>query len=333
LKKYIAEIKNIVGADRVVENALMSKYTTFRIGGEASALVEINSESDLVDTLKYIKCKNLPFFTIGNGSNLLVSDAGIEGIVVRLGSAFSSIAEPYIPAEGYIEATGINSDKFKQYNRLRAITAHSGASLSSLANEALRLGLGDMAGLAGIPGTLGGAVYMNAGAYGYEVCQLLAEVKVYDIEKDDVYSIVNKNIKFSYRHSRFIDEENLIILSTTWLVEELDTSDKQDLEEKYKDLANKRRASQPLELPSAGSFFKRPKNGFAAALIEQAGLKGTRIGGASVSEKHSGFIVNDNNASFNDVIKLADLVRDKVKLSSGVALETEPKVVEADYFA
>ena len=279
------------------ENEPMSRHTTFRIGGparlmalpwdrkEAAAVVRIAAELDV-----------RPFF-LGNGSNLLVSDRGYEGFIVK--------------SSGLDQTREVN-------HRLRA---ESGIPLARLAMAALGRGLTGLEFAHGIPGTLGGAVVMNAGAYGGEMAQVLTAVTYLD-ETGKVITLSAGDCGLSYRHSLFSDHPDWMILEAEM---ELQPGDGEAIRARMDDLAAQRRTKQPLEWPSAGSTFKRPEGHFAAALIDQCGLKGLSVGGAQVSEKHAGFLVNKGNATAEDMLQLIDLVRERVLRETGVTLEPEVK--------
>lgn len=286
-----------LGSDNVKHHEPMSKHTTFRIGGPADYYLCPHSTRELRQAIAICKEENLPYFILGNGSNLLVSDRGYRGVVIRLLKNYSEIQ-----TEGTL------------------ITARSGALLSKIAAEALEEGLQGMEFASGIPGTLGGAVVMNAGAYGGEMKDIIREVKVLD-EQGDVKVLTKEELKMGYRTS-IIKEKGYIVLSA---VLELTKGDRKEIREKMEDLKERRVSRQPLDLPSAGSTFKRPEGYFAGKLIMDAGLRGFCVGGAQVSEKHCGFVVNKGNATAQDVRTLIQEVQKRVKEQFGVELETEVK--------
>ena len=274
-----------------VRRADMKKYTTFKIGGEADLLAMPESPRQLSSVLSL--CRDIPHDVIGNGSNLLVGDGGFRGVLIRIGSGFSKIK-----VEG---------------NR---IFAQAGATLSAVAHAALAASLSGMEPLAGIPGTVGGGVLMNAGAYGGEIRDVCESVTCIlpDGRTETCY-----DHGFSYRHSVYQEKKAII----TDAVFTLKAGEKAEILDKMETLAKKRREQQPLTLPSAGSAFKRPSAGYAAQMIDEAGLRGFSVGGAAVSEKHAGFVVNLGNATARDVRSLLEQVQARVLETHGVRLEPE----------
>ena len=277
----------------------MSKHTSFRIGGPAEVLAQPQSAAELQSLLQQAQKLELPITVVGNGSNLLVRDKGIRGLVVKLGNALKDIC-----VDG---------------NRL---TFGSGVSLALAARKAADLSLTGMEFAGGIPGSIGGAVYMNAGAYDGEMAQVVTQVEVLT-EAGKIAVMQAEELDFSYRHSA-LQGTKLIVLSVTV---ELKPGDKAAIEEKMADFAQRRSSKQPLELPSAGSTFKRPPGMFAGPLIDQSGLKGYTVGGAQVSTKHAGFVVNVGGATAADVLQLIKDVQDKVYAGYGVHLEPEVLVI------
>jgi UDP-N-acetylmuramate dehydrogenase len=310
---YILELKNALGNWKVLENVSMRDYTTFRVGGAADVLIDVYEEQDVILAIRILKKYDIPYLVIGNGSNLIVRDDGIEGAVINLGKHFSAIAEP-------VAQPKIAPDVYH-------LVSLSGALLSSVAATALDNDLADMSEIAGIPGSVGGAVYMNAGAYGGEVKDSLYEVKVYDTEKDDVAVYQKDALDLSYRHSMLFENPNLIILSVVWQLRKGTVEELQTIKSKYEDYAQRRRDKQPLDKPSAGSFFKRPPGLFAGQLIQEAGLKGLRVGDAQISDKHAGFVVNLGDATSQDILDLAAVAQATVLESAGVLLEIEPMII------
>jgi UDP-N-acetylmuramate dehydrogenase len=273
----------------------MDKHTTFRVGGNADFFVEISSVEELSNIIKYLRQTEHPYFILGNGSNLLVSDKGYEGVVLQLGERFAQIE-----IEGDV------------------LAAKAGALLSQVARTAAGNGLSGLEFASGIPGTIGGAVVMNAGAYDGEMKQVIREVTVMT-EEGEILVLDNDTMEFGYRTS-IIKNRPFIVLSAKL---KLVPGDVDKIHEKMKDFSERRRSKQPLEYPSAGSTFKRPEGYFAGKLIMDAGLRGFRIGGAQVSEKHCGFIINVGNATAADISELMDEVAEKVKRQFGVTLEPE----------
>lgn len=300
------DIKNFLPSNILFFNEPLKKHTTFRIGGAADLLVTPQSEEQLIKLFKYIKENCIRYVIIGNGSNLLFSDEGYRGIVVKIGSELSSIEA--IPCEdGMI------------------INAGAGTLLSKLALFACENSLTGLEFASGIPGNVGGAVLMNAGAYDGEISQVLVRSTYLDCEN---LSVCTKNFDehdFSYRHSSY-ENDGYLILSASFLLKK---GNKEDILSKMKDLNNRRITKQPLEFPSAGSTFKRPAGLFAGKLIEDANLKGYTVGGAKVSEKHCGFVINTGNATCEDVLGVIKYVQNTVFAKFGVELETEVKIIEA----
>lgn len=274
----------------------MSRHTTFKIGGNASTYIKVGTLSKLSAILKECKNSNIDYMIIGNGSNLLVSDEGLDKAVIRLDGELRNIA--------LIDET--------------TIYCGAGASLAALCKFALKNGLSGLEFAWGIPGTVGGAVFMNAGAYGGEMKDVVYSVS--HITKDGEIGRTDKDaLDFGYRNSVYRSNECII----TGVILKLNKAQKSEIREKMDDYLYRRSSKQPLEFPSAGSVFKRPEGAFAGALIEQCGLKGKMSGGAQVSEKHAGFIINKSNATAQDVKRLIKEIQDTVKTKTGFDLECE----------
>ena len=281
------------------EHEPMSRHTTFRIGGPARLMALPRDRKEAAAAVRAAAELGIRPFFLGNGSNLLVADGGYEGFIVKL--------------------TGL--DQTRVVNR--RLRAESGISLARLAMAAWGCGLTGLEFAHGIPGTLGGGVAMNAGAYGGEMSQVLTAVTFLD-EAGQVITLPAQECALTYRHSLFTDHPERLILEAEFeLAQGVPTLIKIRMDE----LAQKRRAKQPLDQPSAGSTFKRPEGHFAAALIEQCGLKGLSVGGAQVSEKHAGFVVNRGGATAEDVRRLMEQVRERVLRDTGVELEPEVKLL------
>jgi len=293
-------IKVIFG-DRAHENEPMARHTTFRVGGNADICIFPNNIDEIKFVCSYMEAKKAPCMVIGNGSNLIVRDGGIRGAVMILGDNFSEIT----------------------VNR-NIITAQAGASLKKLSQTALDNSLTGLEFASGIPGSVGGGTAMNAGAYGGQLSDCLVSADVLSNGKILTYSFAE--MEMGYRTTRPL-RNGEIILSATFA---LSKGNPDEISAKMRDLNAQRREKQPLNLPSAGSVFKRPEGYFAGALIEQAGLKGVSVGGAQVSEKHAGFIVNIGGATAKDITDLIKLVQDMVYENSGVRLETEVRIVGED---
>ncbi|MBP3284356.1 MAG: UDP-N-acetylmuramate dehydrogenase [Clostridia bacterium] len=295
------ELINTLSKTEVLLEERMANHTSFRIGGPADLFCAVNSKEDLKKILGYTKEKQIPLLIVGNGSNLLVSDKGFRGIVLKLGEAFSSLS-----VEG------------------SSIIAGAAVDLRRLCRFALENSLTGMEWAYGIPGTLAGAVFMNAGAYGGEFSQIL-ESTTYWEEDFAEKEISNQEHDFSYRTSVFQKEKkNAIILSAKV---KLSQGNPAEIEAKMKDYMERRITKQPLNLPSAGSVFRRPENAYVGQMVEELGLKGFSIGGAQVSEKHAGFIVNTGKASCEDVKHLIQYIQRKVEEQYGIKLKTEVREV------
>ena len=287
-----AELREIVGEEHVQENISLAGYTTFRIGGPADVLVQAGEEEQLERVLAWCRESGRPWILLGRGSNVLVDDAGFRGTVILL--------------DGTLAQIEVRGDQ---------ITAGAGASLARIARTALEHELTGVEYAAGIPGTLGGAVYMNAGAYGGEIGRTVSSIRYLD--KEGIHEIGPEEAGFEYRSSRFM-RENAIVLGAEMT---LQPGDRQAIMDRMQELAEQRKSKQPLEYPSAGSMFKRPEGFFAGKLIQDAGLAGYSVGGAQVSEKHCGFVINRGNATAEDVRELVRQVADRVEQTFGVRLE------------
>lgn len=288
--------ENMPGCFR--ENEPMKAHTSFRIGGPADILVIPSDANQLEKVVTEARTEGIPLTIIGNGSNVLVKDKGIRGVVVKLGNALKSM-----------ECSG---DK---------LTAEAGVSLASIANKAAACGLTGLEFAVGIPGSLGGAVFMNAGAYDGEMCKVVAQATVLTSDgKIEVLS--NEDLEFGYRHSS-IQDNGAIIISVEM---QLAIGDINEIRAKMADFTNRRTTKQPLDIPNAGSMFRRPPGYYAGTLIEEAGLKGYMVGDAQVSTKHAGFVVNVGNATAADVLRLIGEVQEKVYAHAGVRLEPEVRI-------
>lgn len=280
-------------------NEPLRDHTSFRIGGEAEAMAFPKSREELQKTLKASALLDCSRRILGAGTNVLAPDEGISGLVICLKDCLGGMEQ-------------------LDENRIRVM---SGVTMTRAAVFAANLGLSGLEFAHGIPGTVGGGVYMNAGAYGGEISKVCQQVEVMDLS-GNIRTLSNAEMGFSYRHS-VLEETGDIVISAVFYLNPKPT---EEIREQMKELMAKRSASQPLDLPSAGSAFKRPVGGYAAALIDEAGLKGFRIGGAAVSEKHAGFIVNIADATASDVKQLLQSVSDCVFASSGIRLEPEVRI-------
>ena len=299
LQELCYELKSVLTEGKVLTEEPMSRHTSFQIGGPADLFVQPATGEEVREAIRLAKKVQVPFFVVGNGSNLLVSDDGFRGMILQIGRNLQEIT-----VEG------------------NEIHAEAGALLSRVARTALEHGLTGMEFAAGIPGSLGGAVAMNAGAYGGEMKDILTEVEVLTPEGERKVLTLDE-LELAYRHS-CIFEKNYIVLSAHL---HLGEGDKDAIRNRMDELARARREKQPLEFPSAGSTFKRPEGYFAGKLIQDAGLKGYTVGGAQVSEKHSGFVVNCGGATAEEVLFLIRQVQKKVKDQFGVTMEPEVRMV------
>ena len=281
----------------ILEEEPLAAHCSFRIGGPCDAMVLPTDPEEIRTVCALLSQEGEAPLLMGNGTNLLVTDAPVHRIVLRLGDGFARI-------EG--EGT--------------SLTAQSGVLLSQLALAAAKRGLSGLEFAHGIPGSLGGGVSMNAGAYGGELKDVITRVLYLD---EDLSLRETEDPGFSYRHSRFSDTGCVVLAASVSLHEDEEAA----IRERMRSLMERRRASQPLDLPSAGSTFKRPAGGFAAALIDQAGLKGCAVGGAMVSPKHAGFVVNRGGAAFEDVSRLMEHIQETVFRTSGIELEPEVKII------
>ena len=288
---------DLLGEDRVFTEEAMSQHTTFKIGGPADYFLMPDKGEDVGRVIKICKEKEIPYFILGNGSNLLVGDGGYRGAVIQIYRNMSSVT-----VEG------------------NEITAQAGALLSAVAAAAKNASLTGFEFAGGIPGTIGGAVVMNAGAYGGEMKDVLTEVTVMNAE-GDIFTLPTEELELGYRTS-IIQTAGYIVLEAKIRLKE---GDPEVIRETMKDLTIRRTTKQPLEYPSAGSTFKRPEGYFAGKLIMDSGLAGYQVGGAQVSEKHCGFVINAGDATARDVRTLMDNVRDIVYKKYGVTLEPEVK--------
>ena len=291
----LEDIEKIIPKENIIIKAPMSKYTTFRTGGEANALLQVQTEEQLRALLQFLNRIEMEYFILGNGSNLLISDDGYDGIIIQVGPKMSDVR---------VEGTHIY--------------AQAGALLSQVAKEAYNKGLTGLEFASGIPGSIGGAVVMNAGAYGGEMKNIVTKVRVMSMD-GEILELDNATMEFGYRTS-VIRHNHFVVVEVEL---ELQEGNKETINETMIELAKKRREKQPLEYPSAGSTFKRPDGYFAGKLLTDTGLKGYRIGDACVSEKHSGFIVNMGNATSMEIWNLIHDVQEKVYDKFGIMLEME----------
>ena len=286
---------------KIIYNEPMKKHTSFKIGGNADFFVSVKTIEELKQALFYAKQKQIPNTIIGNGTNILVSDSGIRGIVIKI---------------------DIQKFDLKEENEYIEISVGSGNKMMALATQLKKQEISGFEQLSGIPGTIGGAIYMNAGAYGKEMKDIVISTRCMNM-KGEIIELSNEEQKFEYRSSVFNTKEYIILEAKL----KLKKGKKEDIELQMNEYLNQRKEKQPLEYPSAGSTFKRQEGIITAKLIDECGLKGYKIGGAMVSEKHAGFIVNTGDATAKDVLELIKYVKDEVYKKYGVKIEEEVKIV------
>ena len=291
------ELQNFLNRADILKNEPMAKHTSFKIGGNAEYFIKVKSIQNLKKILILANIKNIPITIVGNGTNLLVREGGIKGFVLKL---------------------HFNEFKIKRNANEILITVEAGMSLAALSAIALKEEIEGLEFLSGIPGTIGGAVRMNAGAYGTEMKDIVLKTKVMTYD-GKVKNLTLEEQNFSYRNSVFANNE-FIILETT---SKLKKGNKEEIEAKMKEYALSRKNSQPLEYPNAGSTFKRVEGKITAKLIDECGLKGFNVGDAEISRKHAGFVVNKGNATAEDVLNLSKIVQQKVKEKFDVNIELE----------
>lgn len=299
MKKY-EELEKLVSKENIKYNESMKKYTTMKVGGNVECLVTPTSINEITQVVKFARENNIKLYVLGNGSNVIVKDEGILGIVLKLSNKFADVK---IDGE--------------------YITALSGATMPYVSMLAKKNMLSGLEFACGIPGTIGGGAKMNAGAYGSEMSNVIEEVTYID-EDLNIKTIKNKECNFSYRHSIFTQNKDFVIVEVKM---KLEKGNLKDIEEKMEEYRKARTEKQPLEYPNSGSIFKRPEGYFVGKLVQDAGLRGKTIGGAQVSTKHTGFIVNVGNATCKDVEDLIKFVQDTVYEKFGVKLETEVEFI------
>ncbi|MBQ9060208.1 MAG: UDP-N-acetylmuramate dehydrogenase [Firmicutes bacterium] len=299
-KQIEAQLEQIAGADHVIQDAPMSKYTSFRAGGKADLLVSVSSGENLQQVLQFLAGEDIPHMILGNGSNILVRDGGYRGVIVRIGEAF---------------------------NRMRiedhTLICGSGVSLAMAAKAAANASLTGLEFASGIPGSVGGGVFMNAGAYGGELKDILKKAVLITGDGAAFAEAGPEELEMGYRHTR-LHETGEIVVEAAF---ELEPGDPKALLAWMADLTARRNEKQPVTYPSAGSFFKRPEGYFAGKLIQDAGLKGLSVGGAQVSQLHSGFIINTGGATATDILQLMQIVQARVLDQFGVLLEPEVRII------
>ena len=297
----IKEIQNIIPQENFYINEPMSKYTSFKIGGPAECFVKIKTVEQLKSILKYTNENDVKLTIIGNVSNILVSDDGIKGIVVKI---------------------EIDNLEIKIQDKKALITVGSGVKLGLLAQKCLKQEITGFEFASGIPGTIGGAIRMNAGAHGSEMKDIVKTVTYVD-RNGEIHKIKNNQAEFEYRKSLFSHNDYIIVETEI----ELEKGNTNEIKEKMTEYANFRKEKQPIEYPNAGSTFKRGTDFITAKLIDECGLKGYQIGGAQISEKHAGFIINKDNATAKDVIKLMEYTKEQVYEKFGKTIEAEIEIL------
>lgn len=303
----------------LTENADMSKYTSFRAGGLAAALIEVETIEELKAVLRFVDEENIQHVMLGNGSNMLFKDSGYDGLVIKLSpQGFDYIA--YIKAE-----EGLEKGRPEDLKPGEKYLVHVGAAMKNgiLAKILQKDGLAGFEFASGIPGSLGGAVFMNAGAYGGEMKDIVKSVKAVSPDGLEERVFTSEEMDFGYRHS-ILGENGYIAVEVTL---ELEKGDKEAIGARMKELLEKRNSKQPVNYPSAGSTFKRPEGHYAGKLIEDAGLKGLTVGGAQVSTLHSGFVINKEGATATDILQLMALIQNTVYDKFGVMLEPEVRII------
>ncbi len=301
--EIVKSLENIISKDLIKTNEPMKNHTSFKIGGPAEIYIKITSIEELQKVLEFAKKENIKITILGNGSNVLVSDKGIKGIVIKTN----------------LKDINIENKDSKNVE----VTVSDAVPIGFLAQRFLKEEITGFEELSGIPGTIGGAILMNAGAHGKEIKDIVTEVTAMDYN-GKIFNFTNEEAEFTYRHSKFSNGE-YIILQAKMLLQK---GSKEEIKAKMDEYAQYRKEKQPIEYPSAGSTFKRGTDFITAKLIDEAGLKGYSIGGAKVSEKHAGFIINTGDATAKDVLDLARYVTDKVFEKFGKKIEFEIKILE-----
>lgn len=296
----IDKLKEKIPSSALIQDAPMAEHTSFRAGGKADLLVTAEDEEQLRHALQVLTTEDCPHMLLGNGTNVLVKDGGYRGVILHLGEGFRTIRR-----EG------------------DSLICGGAALLSAIARKAQQEGLGGFAFASGIPGSMGGAVFMNAGAYGGEMADILETVRVISPDGGEVKTMDVRELDLGYRHSRLQETGDVVTEARI----ALHPQDPEEILREMSELTAKRNAKQPVTYPSAGSFFKRPEGYFAGKLIQDAGLKGLQIGGAQVSSLHSGFIINTGNATATDILRLKEVVQARVYEKFQVKLEPEVRII------
>lgn len=302
-ERIMLQLQNIIPQENILEDEPMKKHTSFKIGGNAEFFVKVETLEQLQKILEFTQENNIQLTIVGNGSNLLVKDSGIRGIVAK------------------ISIQGINID-INTTDGEAEITVKSGTPIGFLAQKLYQEEITGFEELSGIPGTIGGAVIMNAGAHGKEIKDIVTEITAIDYD-GKIHKFSNKEAEFAYRKSMFSNGKYIIVEAKL----ELQKGKKEEIKEKMDTYKQYRKEKQPIEYSSAGSTFKRGEDFITAKLIDELGLKGFQVGGAQVSEKHAGFIINKENATADDVLKLTQIIKEKVYEKYGKKIELEVKII------
>ena len=301
INKTYKDLKENIEENKILLNEKMSKHTSFKIGGEADIFVKANTIEDIKHTIQVAKSNNVPIYILGNGSNLLVKDEGVRGVVLN------------------VRLKGIQIEKKEKEI---VVKVGAGVKIIELANRLLKDEISGFEFASGIPGTIGGAVKMNAGAYGGEMKDFVVSTTYINIEDGNIYTINNQEHEFEYRHSLFV-ENKFIILETKL---KLNIGNKEEIQAKMQEYKKQREEKQPINFPNAGSTFKRGDDFITAKLIDECGLKGYTIGDAMVSDKHAGFVVNTGNATADDVLNLIEHVKKVVYEKTGKRIQLEIEI-------
>jgi UDP-N-acetylmuramate dehydrogenase len=331
-------IKELESTAETLCDVPMAEHTTFKAGGKADAMVIPKNEEELQEVLRYLSGSGIDYYVMGKGSNILVKDGGYRGVIVKIAEGFDNI-EVEMPAEGSEDAGNVtgaeevtragdaagNAADAASPGKAR-IKAGPGVSLAALSKEAMRNSLTGLEFASGIPGSLGGAMYMNAGAYDGEMKQIVRKCRVITRDGSGIKDVDVVDMDLGYRHSAFQETGDVVVSVEI----ELEKGDRSAIEQKMKELAERRNAKQPVQYPSAGSFFKRPPGYYAGKLVQDAGMKGMSVGGAQVSTLHSGFVINTGGATATDIIQLMHIVQGRVKEKFGVDLEPEVRIIGED---
>lgn len=294
------QLKNIIDDGFIQENVSMADYTSFRAGGNARMMISPQSIEELKQVLHVLTEEDCPHMVLGNGSNVLVKDSGYDGVIVKIGSAFNSVKQ--------------DGEK---------LICGSGALMSVVAKASVAGSLSGFEFASGIPGSIGGAVFMNAGAYDGEMANILEKARIISNDGSRDFYMTAEQLQMGYRHTALHETGDIVVE----VVLKLNKGDVDEIKKKIADFTERRNSKQPVNFPSAGSFFKRPTGYFAGKLIQDAGLKGLSVGGAQVSELHSGFIINKGGASATDILQLMEIVQARVFDQFGVKLETEVRII------